>query len=86
MNSWFGPAEGQTVANIPGGVPEWGNRTCGDLDTAPDPSFIGFPINDVFIFKNRLGFLADENVILSQTKEFFNFFLDRHHDLGYRPD
>ena len=71
---WFGPAEGQTVANIPGGVPEWGNRTCGDLDTAPDPSFIGFPINDVFIFKNRLGFLADENVILSQTKEFFNFF------------
>ena len=71
---WFGAAKGQTVANIPGDVPEWGGRTCGDYDTAPDPSFIGFPINDVFIFKNRLGFLADENVILSQTREFFKFF------------
>ena len=59
---------------IPGGVPSWGRRTCGDYDTAPDPSFIGYPINDVFIYKNRLGFLADENVILSQTREFFKFF------------
>jgi hypothetical protein len=71
---WFGPANGQEVAEIPNDVPEWGGRTCGDEDTARDPSFIGFPINDVFIFKNRLGFLADENVILSQTREFFNFF------------
>ena len=71
---WFGPAEGQTVSGIPDKVPEWGGRTCGDYDTAPDPSFIGFPINDVFIFKNRLGFLADENVILGRTREFFNFF------------
>jgi len=71
---WFGPVNGQTVANIPGGVPSWGRRTCGDYDTAPDPSFIGYPINDVFIYKNRLGFLADENVILSQTREFFKFF------------
>ena len=62
------------MAEIPDDVPEWGGRTCGDNDTARDPSFIGFPINDVFIFKNRLGFLADENVILSQTREFFNFF------------
>ncbi len=28
----------------------------------------------MFIFKNRLGFLADENVILSRTREFFEFF------------
>jgi hypothetical protein len=71
---WFGPANGQVVAGIPGDVPKWGERTCGDYDTAPDPSFIGYPINDVFIYKNRLGFLADENVILSQTREFFKFF------------
>ena len=70
---WFGPAAGQTVAGI-GEVPVWGQRTCGDYDTAPDPSFIGYPINDVFIYKNRLGFLADENVILTQTREFFKFF------------
>jgi hypothetical protein len=71
---WFGSANNQTVSGIPGNVPSWGERTCGDYDTAPDPSFIGYPINDVFIYKNRLGFLADENVILSQTREFFKFF------------
>ena len=70
---WFGAANGQTVDGI-GDVPSWGERTCGDYDTAPDPSFIGYPINDVFIYKNRLGFLADENVILTQTREFFKFF------------
>jgi len=73
---WFGPANGQVVANIPNNVPSWGERTCGDFDTAPDPSFIGNPINDVFIYKNRLGFLADENIILSQNREFFKFFPD----------
>ena len=73
---WFGPANGQTVTGIPDGVDSWGERTCGDYDTAPDPSFIGNPINDVFIYKNRLGFLADENIILSQTREFFDFFPD----------
>ena len=71
---WFGPANGQDVPTIPNGVPTWGSRTCGDYETAPDPSFIGYPINDVFIYKNRLGFLADENVVLSQTREFFKFY------------
>ena len=61
-NFWFGSAGGQTVTGI-GEVQSWGERTCGDYDTAPDPSFIGNTINDVFIYKNRLGFLADENVI-----------------------
>ena len=71
---WFGAANGQAVATIPGDVPSWGKRTCGDYETAPDPSFVGYAINDVFIYKNRLGFLADENVILSQTREFFKFY------------
>ncbi len=71
---WFGPVNGQTVTDIPGGVPGWGKRTAGDYDTAPDPSFIGYAINDIFIYKNRLGFLADENVVLSRVREFFEFF------------
>ena len=54
--------------------PQWGERTCGDTDSAPNPSFIGNPIQDVFIYKNRLGFLADENIILSRAKSFFDFF------------
>jgi len=73
-NFWFGAVNGQTVAGIPDGVPTWGERISGDIDTSPDPSFIGYAINDIFIYKNRLGFLADENVILSRVREFFEFF------------
>ena len=62
-----------TVAQV-GVVPQWGERTVGDLISAPDPSFIGNKINNVFFFRNRLGFLAGDNVILSRVSEFFNFF------------
>ena len=55
-------------------LPKWGERTVGDLDTAPSPSFIGNKINNVFFFRNRLGFLSSSNVILSRSGEFFNFF------------
>ena len=55
-------------------LPKWGERTVGDLDTAPNPSFIGNKINNVFFFRNRLGFLSSSNVILSRSGEFFNFF------------
>jgi len=73
---WFGPANGATAGSAPNTVtiPTWGQRGAGDYDTAPGPSFIGYPIQDVFIYKNRLGFLADENVILSRTRDFFAFF------------
>ena len=69
---YFGPANGSTQSGTV--IPTWGERTAGDYDTAPDPSFVGYPIQDVFIYKNRLGFLADENVILSRTRDFFAFF------------
>ena len=69
----FGPMDGSTVAT---GLTlrKWGDRTCGDYDTAPDPSFIGKGIQDIFVFKNRLGILADENLVLSRPGEFFEFF------------
>lgn len=69
---WFGPANGSTQGGVT--IPSWGQRAAGDYNTAPDPSFIGYPIQDVFIYKNRLGFLADENVILSRARDFFEFF------------
>jgi len=52
----------------------WGGRSVGDETTNPDPSFIGKKINNLFFYENRLGFLAGENCILSETGEFFNFF------------
>ena len=55
-------------------VPAWGDRLVGDLDSAPNPSFVDSKINDIFFFNNRLGMISDENVILSRSSEFFEFF------------
>lgn len=52
---------------------EWDPAKVGDDDSVPPPSFIDRKINSVFFFKNRLGFLSDENVILSRDTYFFNF-------------
>ncbi|WP_419810804.1 hypothetical protein [Bacterioplanoides sp.] len=56
--------------------PKWDYREAGDDDTNPFPSFVGDTINDVFFYKNRLGFLSGENVVMSESGEFFNFFLN----------
>ncbi len=55
-------------------VPAFGQRLVGDTETVPNPSFVGRKLNDVFFHRNRLSFLADENVIFSRAGEFFNFF------------
>lgn len=52
----------------------WNGRTCGDDTTNPMPSFVGYPVNDIFFFRNRLGFISGENVIMSRTSKYFNFF------------
>ena len=54
---------------------EWGERSCGDEDSAPFPSFVGRTLNGLFFYRNRLSFLSGENVIMSEVGEFFNFFL-----------
>ena len=63
-----------TISGTDFTLPKWGERTVGDLESAPNSSFIGTNINNVFFFRNRLGFLADDNVVLSRVSEFFNFF------------
>ena len=63
-----------TLSGVTYTLPKWGERTVGDEESAPNPSFIGSKINNVFFFRNRLGFLADDNVVLSRVSEFFNFF------------
>ena len=79
-NFRFARVDGDTYSVTVGGtttsytLPKWGERTAGDLESAPDPSFIGRNINNVFFFRNRLGFLAGDNVILSEVSKFFNFF------------
>ncbi len=67
MDVIFGKANTETL-------PKWSDRTVGDLDTAPNPSFVGQTLNNIFFFRNRIGFLADDDVILSRVSDFFNFF------------
>ena len=52
---------------------DWDEMPVGDANTNPQPSFIGEKIQDIFFFKNRIGFLADDNVIMSATGEYNTF-------------
>jgi hypothetical protein len=45
----------------------------GDDETNPLPSFVGQPIRGAFFFRNRLGFLAGDSVVLSRAGTYFNF-------------
>jgi hypothetical protein len=53
---------------------DWTDRLVGDDTTNPVPSFIGQKIKHIFFYRNRLGFLAKENIILSKAGDYFNFF------------
>lgn len=52
----------------------WVDRTAGDDDSNPFASFEGLPLSSMVFYRNRLGFLADENMILSKSGDYFNFF------------
>ena len=59
----------------------WVTRQVGDDDTNPFPSFFNGAvttgdrkISDIFFFKNRLGFLSEGSVIMSEVGEYYNFF------------
>jgi hypothetical protein len=54
-------------------TPSWIDRDVGDDTTNPKPTFLDFKINKLLFFRNRLAMLSQENVILSRTNDFFNF-------------
>jgi len=74
-NFRFCKADGSayTVSGTTYNEPEFASRTVGDEVTSPDPTFVGRKINDIFFYRNRLGFLSDENVIFSKAGKFFTF-------------
>ena len=53
---------------------DWETRVCGDLEKVPHPSFVGQQLADVFFHRNRLGFLTKENVVMSESGKFYNFY------------
>ena len=52
----------------------WGERTAGDDNTNPDPSFVGRKGNGMFLYKGRLGILSGENLVMSKTGDLEQFF------------
>ncbi len=69
----------QLVRNADGsftfGPVTWEDRLVGDETTNPTPSFVGSKINNLFFYRNRLGFLSNEAVILSRAGDYFNFWV-----------
>jgi hypothetical protein len=59
----------------------WSERHTGGSEdgiypsTLDDPSFIGQKIQNIFFHKNRVGFLTRDNIILSRTGEYGDFFI-----------
>jgi hypothetical protein len=52
----------------------WSDRIVGDANSNSMPSFVGYKLRDIFLYSNRLGLLSEENVIMSETNEYENFF------------
>jgi hypothetical protein len=53
---------------------KWEPRLVGDEDSNSHPSFVNNTIQDVFLFQNRLGFLTEDNVSMSQAGDYYNFY------------
>ncbi len=52
----------------------WVARDVGDDETNSHPSFVGRKIQQSFFHNNRLGFLSDDSVSMSQSGDFFNMY------------
>ena len=66
------------------GPETWNDRTVGSQVTNPLPTFLsvdgtdsgtGTAIRNMFFYRNRLGFLAGEYMVMSKAKDLFNFFV-----------
>ena len=49
-------------------------RLVGDDDTNSHPSCLGTTVQQVFYYNNRVGFLTADNVSMSQSGDYFNFY------------
>lgn len=53
---------------------DWSDKEAGDDDTNPDISLVDRSISDVFFFRNRLGFVSGENIVMSRTGRYFKLY------------
>ena len=79
---FLGPADGTADSVTVDAVlheytfPTWGERSAGNLETVPNPSFVGRQIRDHLIFRSRYVVTGGETVVASQTDDIFAFFSD----------
>ena len=55
---------------------DYAARLSGDLETVPNPDFVGKEITSVVFHRNRLGLVAAETVFFSQSGKYFTFWPD----------
>lgn len=53
----------------------WTDKFAGDDESNPDPTFVGDTISDMIEFQERLVFLHDRQITMSQAQDVSNFFL-----------
>lgn len=75
---FVGPADAteETEGDETFTFPKWAERTAGDINTVPDPEFIGQPIKDHILFRSRYIVCAGTSVVFSEVDDIFNFFQD----------
>lgn len=54
----------------------WEPRLVGDDESNQHPSFVGSTIKQLFFYNDRLGTLTEENVSMSQSGDYFNFYFN----------
>jgi len=54
---------------------DWEAPLVGDDVTNPTPSFVGNSLTDIFFYKNRLGVASEENITLSKTASYYQFYI-----------
>lgn len=59
----------------------WTERKVGDEDSNPEPSFVGHTLTSIFFYRNRLGVSSSENIIMSESGEYFNWWMTTANDL-----
>ena len=53
----------------------WKDREVGDNVSNPFPTILGKQITEMFFHRNRLGLIAEEQVVMSQPGQYFNLFI-----------
>lgn len=60
---------------------DWTERKVGDGESNPFPSFVDHTLSSIFFYRNRLGVSSGENIIMSESGEYWNWWMTTANDL-----